>query len=329
MNLQSFVDNWDKYILIFKNIIFILCIIFLIYFLYFIIMLFFLFKKEKYKPYYAIIPFYNFYIFIKICKIPFWTIFVPVVNLVAFICSPYRLLKEYKCEQWMCNLSILFPYVFLPIIIFNEKYTNKKFKAGYAPFKTVFDIEKIEHRLENNSDITYIDNLDTFDSKPDNTYVGKTDQMIQNIESNAIKDEYFDIDIPTDFKESNVKVEEIPSNNIVDNPEDNLEMVEIFDTIKDEDGKFTTNDVDKLENKIELDNKIEVADTTNYKEYKELDSSKEAIAFGGEKKIENAATLKAKNEELKCPRCGSSLVGATNGICPGCGIQISNLVTEQ
>lgn len=324
MTLQNIVDNWDNYILIFKNIVIILCIIFLIYLIFFTVMLIFLFKKEKYKPYYAIIPFYNIYIYYKICKVPFWTIFVPVVNLVAFICSPYRLLKEYRCESWKCKLSILFPYIFIPIIIFNNKYTNKRFKAGYAPFKTVFDIDKIEHRLENNEEIAYIDDLDKFDSKPVNNYVGKTDQMIENIESNAIKDEYFDIDLPIDYQENKntTQIETLPTN---DNIVDDLEMVEIFDTINDEDGKFTANDVEKLEEKIEFDNKVEVADTTNYKEYKQIDASNEAIAFGGEKKIENVATLEAKVDELKCPRCGSSLVGAINGICPGCGMLISNI----
>ena len=44
-----------------------------------------------------------------------------------------------------------------------------------------------------------------------------------------------------------------------------------------------------------------------------------AIAFGGKEEYENQS--QARKDELKCPRCGSSLVGA-NGTCPGCGAKI-------
>ena len=51
-----------------------------------------------------------------------------------------------------------------------------------------------------------------------------------------------------------------------------------------------------------------------YKELEQEQKSDEKIAFNQEKQT-----------ELTCPRCGSSLIGATT-TCPGCGIDIRSIL---
>lgn len=324
MLLGNLVDNWDNYMTLLKNLILIIIILFTVYYIFFSILLVFLFKKENINWHYAIIPFYNLYHYFIICKLPWWPIVVPFVNVIVFICSPYCLLKEYQCEKWKCALAIAFPYVMVPIIVFNDNYKNKRFKVGYAPFRTVFDVEKIEHNLENNNEMNYIDyeNFENNSSyqKRTNEYTSNVDILIGNIENDAIVDEYFDFNLDYSNNPINLENEQADDFDIKAQQIDQEEMFEIFDKINDEDGKFTSDDVKKLEEKIEQDIKIEVADSSNYAEYREKEISSETIAFGGEQKIEDKTHSKV--EELKCPRCGSSLIGAINNICPGCGSSI-------
>lgn len=321
MLLRNLVDNWDNYMALLRNFLLIIVVLFVIYYILFSILLVFLFKKENINWHYAIIPFYNLYHYFNICKLPWWPIVIPFVNIIVFICSPYCLLKEYQCEKWKCALAIAFPYVMVPIIVFNDQYKNKRFKVGYAPFRTVFDVEKIEHNLENNNEMNFLD-YENFEKNnayknTTNEYESNIDKLIVNIEKDAIVDEYFDFNL--DYSNDSVISDKVEADSfdIKTQQIEQEEMFEIFDKINDEDGKFTSDDVKKLEDKIEQDNKIEVADTTNYKEYKEKELSSEAIAFGGEQKIEDKTHSKV--EELKCSRCGSSLIGAINNICPGCG----------
>ena len=91
------------------------------------------------------------------------------------------------------------------------------------------------------------------------------------------------------------------------------------DNLKNE--KITISNLDSFENSIIANNKNDVLLNSSYKDNISTLPSTEAIAFGGEQQIENTYSSQAKNDELKCPRCGSSLVGA-KGICPGCGMQV-------
>ena len=92
---------------------------------------------------------------------------------------------------------------------------------------------------------------------------------------------------------------------------------EIFDQ---EENSLLSSGIDSIEDQLKNNENIIHVDTAKYEQYKQKEASNESIAFGGTKKEEDSTHN--KNEELKCPRCGSSLIGA-NDYCPGCGLKIS------
>lgn len=98
----------------------------------------------------------------------------------------------------------------------------------------------------------------------------------------------------------------------------NDSFVEINDQSFDD---LSIDNIDLLEDNIITQNSVDKNIETNIKEYQENKPTDIAIAFGGEKQVENLVGVQTKNDELKCSRCGSSLVGA-NGYCPGCGSAI-------
>lgn len=282
----------------------------------FVISLWKIFEKEGFKPYYSIIPFVNIYYYFKICKLPFWTIFIPLVNIVVLACSTYRIAFEYKQKKSICILGIFFPFIVLPMIAFSDA-QNKRLDKSTNPFKTLLEIDNLENKLSNNYDFENIDFIENEDFNPDNNdFISNTDNMINEIEQNSISDEYFfeeDFDIP---EEVTPPVEEVIGIPTLDDTEE--ELVELFES---DPNSLTTAGIEELENKMQAESQIKRVDNANYKEYETIGPSSEAIAFGGEKQIENANAAKAKTEELKCPRCGSSLIGA-NDYCPGCGSKL-------
>lgn len=274
-----------------------------------IISLWKIFLKENIPGYYSVIPFYNVYRYFKICGLPFWTIFIPVINVICLLCSTYIITKKYRCERWQSILSIFFPFVFMPYIAFSDK-RNIDFVVDNLYVKNMADIDELEIRLEKddfkdfNSD--YISNTNS----TINNIVEK-DSFIDKIEDGIVSDEYVYDDAET-IKEQDIVVPSV-------NDFDNNEFIEINDDIV-ADG-LSLNGIDKLEKKIEVENSVEKKIETNIQEFKEVEASKEAIAFGGKQKIENVDSVQTKHDELKCARCGSSLVGAA-GFCPGCGAKI-------
>lgn len=311
--------NIEKFLPIMNNLLpiseIILCIFSLVMIVTYILSLWFIFKKEEIKEFYSLIPFYNFYLVFKIAKIPFYTIFIPFVNVIVMILLPYKLLNRYKRPRWMMNLSIVFPYAFMLYIAFSDK--CKKPKDIRKAIKTLFELENIENNLESNLDIDDlyfreetqdINNINSIN----NNFVSKTEEMIQNIEENSIIDDY--------YLENEIVDEELESkkNNDIPIIEDNIEdIIEIFDQ---EENSLLSSGIDSIEDQLKNNDNIVHVDTAKYEQYKQKEASNESIAFGGTKKEENSTHN--KSEDLKCQRCGSSLIGA-NDYCPGCGLKIS------
>lgn len=312
------IENYLIYIKIFF--IFALIII-IIYSIELIICLYFLFKKEKITRWYAFVPFLNIYHYFKIVKTPFWTIFIPIVNLVVLGVVPYKLAKQYNCPKWMINISIPFSIIVIPYIAFS-KLMNKDLINKFNPLKSVLEIDDID---KSNTE-TEIENLifDEHYTPADEVYVdylSTVDTMISNIEENAIKDDYFiDDAISLTEVESTIastdlqKVNEIDSADLLEITEE--DMLEIFDKTPESIG---ANDIEELEKRMKDPNSVTIIDNAEYKDVEEEVLSNRDIAFGGEsQRIQLAAS---KSDNHICPRCGSSLVGAS-GSCPGCGAQI-------
>ena len=89
-----------------------------------------IFEKAGYKGWKAIIPFYNFYIWLKVIHKPlWWYIFIifPYINVFTLLLMVVETLKCFRKDGLGEQaLGVLFPFVFLPYLGFlpNEKYTH-------------------------------------------------------------------------------------------------------------------------------------------------------------------------------------------------------------
>lgn len=309
------IENFLEY---FKSFFIICGIIILIYSIELLICLPFIFKKEGIKPYYAFIPFLNLYYYFKIFGTPFWTALVPIVNLVVLAVAPYLLAKQYECSKTIQKFSIIGSIFVIPYIAFSQK-QNKRFKTSYNPLKSILEIDEIDRdSMDAQIDDYVFDEI--YDVESENTYVSNVDNMINNIENEAISDDFeFNIDIDNTIFESTEKSTDLEKVNEIDSADieqfTEEDMLEIFDTINE---SMSVSNIEELENKME-NNKVKIIDNAEYKEIEEEKLSNEAIAFGGES---NKNTIsESKNKELTCPRCGSNLIGA-NDVCPGCGMKL-------
>lgn len=272
----------------------------------FFISLWGIFKKEKIKSYYALIPFVNIYYYFKICNIPFWTFFIPLVNIITLCCAPYVITKIYMCKKWQSILAIFFPFVFLPFIAF----TNKRNVNWFIDEKYVYnlnDIDQLEKSLVSQNGYEIDDDSEKINASKNSKEKMIFDSVISDIENNVQQDEY-------------IYEDDIVKHDIFNDTMQNVDSFkELDDNINIE--ELNISNIDNLEEKIKIDTSTEKKIEKNIKEYKEFGATNEAIAFGGEKRIENIHAVQTKKDELKCPRCGSSLVGARN-FCPGCGTKI-------
>ena len=268
--------------------------------LYYIMMnavLWMLFTKDKITPWYSVIPFYNYYLIFKICRLPFIILFVPLANIVLLVMLPYRITKQYQGNKYLKVGSVLLPPILL-YIAFDKKFTNKDHRYQPNFLKTIDDVNELESKLVKDSDYI-IDDSETVQINKEP--VSHINNFADKIEEQIINDNFvYDDEIVVAPKEEK-KVEEIIDLNI--------EELNSLD------------DLDRLEKDMELrasiNNDREEVNAEEQKSY----ISDSAIAFGGKQQQEESTF--AKKDEQKCPRCGSSLVGAMNNICPGCGAPIN------
>ncbi len=255
----------------------------------FCLSLWFILKKEKKKEILSIIPILNFYEYYKICKSPFWTFFIPFLNIIVLICLPYRLAYQYNSTKVECVLACLFPFAYLPFIALSDK-VNKDIPIEFHYIKNGQDIENLENRL---SQAYEEENI--YQESP---YLERQEHIVSSNEEINY----------SDFEES--IIDEYVYNDESPKEEKVEEMIELIDEEKIVDNTL----IDLMEEKGNSDIGNREVETTIEEVEEEMNT--EAIAFGGVSKEESLA--QAKKDDLKCPRCGSSLVGAT-GFCPGCG----------
>ena len=96
-----------------------------------------LFSKAGQKGWVVLIPFYNFYIWLKIIKKPLWWyifILVPFINVFTIMLMIVELVKCYNKNGLLAQaLSILIPFGYLPYLAFfsKEKYTHPDKQKPY------------------------------------------------------------------------------------------------------------------------------------------------------------------------------------------------------
>ncbi|MDD3877146.1 MAG: signal peptidase I [Bacteroidales bacterium] len=89
-----------------------------------------IFQKAGYKGWEVLIPFYNFYIWLKIIRKPLWWyifIIIPFINVFTILLMVVETAKCFKRFSLLQQgLAGLFPFVYLPYLGFkdNEKYTH-------------------------------------------------------------------------------------------------------------------------------------------------------------------------------------------------------------
>ena len=274
-------------------------VLLILYYIMMNVVLWMLFTKDKKNPWYALIPFYNYYILFTTCRLPFISIFIPLANIVVLFLLPYRITKQYKGSKLLQVLSVLVPPILL-YIAFGKEFTNKDNRYKPEFLKTIDDVNQLENKLVKDTDYIIDDSVDIQINKEPvshiNTFADKIEQQIIN--DNIVYDD-----------------------EIVIEPKEEKKVEEIIDLNVEE--LNSLDDLDRLEKDMELRASI---NETNHEDVNADEAktyiSDSAIAFGGKQKEEESTF--AKKDEQKCPRCGSSLVGAMNNICPGCGAPINS-----
>lgn len=299
----------------------ILIIVSIIYILTFIPSLFMIYKKEGIKPWLAFIPIVNLYPLFKLINIPYYLLFIPIVNLIVLYIMPIRMAKSYNCGIILKILSFIFPFVGFILIGFTNKYHLTKLR-DIRYLRTVADVDKVEAHLESLSQENFEERGNYQEIPIDGTYRSSVDNMISNIEQNAIQDDFSEV--LQQLEDNNEQKKEIKEDVVEDEIIDDVGMQDLFDS-----SDIRVNKLDQIDSKIEESSKKEIVDNADYKDYKGKDVAVSTIAFGGSEqkvKIEKAKT-DSKDSHMKCPKCGAQLI-VNNNICPGCGKDVSNIVYE-
>ena len=286
----------------------------------FSIAMYFILRKEKKNKILGLIPIVNVYEYLKICELPFILFFVPVCNVVMLFLSPIKFARMYRCNKLETFFGLLFPTIFLNYVAFSDMMNKHIVLDGnYLPNQVAVDkLDKelidLANGIEKPKEKDYIFFHKKITQKK--TMKGlSTDEFIDDIENRSIAANQNES--PERFEgiieQVELVEEEKPIEKVV---EETLDEINVDATIK------SLENIDELEAQaIDKDKKDDGVDKNEYKGYEDAQKSDEAIAFGGKEQKENRESIKTKNDEHRCPRCGSSLVGAT-GFCPGCGMKI-------
>lgn len=305
----------------YSTLIIIINILMIVDYILFNIGMFFLLAKEKKKKYLAFIPIVNYYQYFKLCRIPFITFFIPLVNIFIIFLSPIRLAKTYRCNKKETLASILLQKIFIIFIGLSDR-KNKYNEDPDFTIKSQEDIDNLEAKLVSESDEVKEKDYTIFKVREEETnkQMARTDSIEKQI--NDIEDEILDdSDEPFVDVFNNLMEAEKEENNVV-------ETLDMYDII-DNKNQNSLESIDAIEESQILNNSVdENVDRNEYTEFKELEKSVDEIAFESIK--DNNESLKTINvkTDLKCPRCGTSLEGS-NGTCPGCSADVSDIVGEK
>ena len=269
-----------------------------------------LFKKEEIKQWYAFIPFYNFYLYFKLCSVPFILFFIPIINIVTITLIPYKLAKRYGYNKLYRWSAVLLPFLYVPLICYSDK-DNIYHEHTNVFVESNKDIDELEKQLIINSKIELM-NLNEKEEKELIKQEKRKEDEIDKIEASI--DNSFDEII---YDENNKQEDFSQVESLLDSQEPEVEQLEFVDDMQDID----ISEIEKLDNQIDL-NKKEKNIEQDFKEIQN-DVKVETIAFGGQEMVDKYST-QTKDDELKCPRCGSSLIGAKD-FCPGCNLDLKEL----
>lgn len=144
----KYVSNINEFLIPMLIFIGILIVIAIIYF----ISLAKVFKKANRSGIAAIIPIYNILIMLEIVNMPSWYIilfFVPIVNIVLSLVLFYKIARSFRKTSTFSLLTMLFPFIFIPIIAFSDSEyigINKEAMLGmsYASDKPIVKEEEME-----------------------------------------------------------------------------------------------------------------------------------------------------------------------------------------
>lgn len=320
---------YKKYELTFHIILTILIIYAILYTIVFFICMYKFAKKEKQPVKNYVIPFINWWYYFKLCKIPSWLVFIPVLNIIAHIVSPFNLAYQYKYKMSFGAFGFFLPIVQLPMIAFGPNKNRQEFSKA-SIIKKVKDIDIMEAKLEKNVEEDY-DSLDLEKLKKAKKDIekNKTDEMVERIEANAIKDDYEDILYGDDMNQKTV-AKFIKNENIVDQ---DIELIEANEQVSKQEVEEEIIELDDdkdlkismKEKEADIENKsnIKITDDAEYKDFEFLKKDNSTIAFGGQKEVQKKArnVTEEKYGRNRCPRCNTP-VNETMDVCPGCGYNL-------
>ena len=297
----------------------------IIYLIVFKVCLYKIFIKERNDPNKSFIPLYDLMMYFSFIRIPKWVAFIPPLNIIAFIVSPYNLAKQFDLKRYTWTLAIVFPIIFVPYIAFSD--VRDKYlviKKNY--YKTEADIDALEEKLKNNKDELEVGNIskkdEIVDIKPDIEVdeFNFKDELIEE-KPEEIKDFIPDPAINekvTKTINDDLAIDEVVNLGEYTNTSEQIESLETEERDTSSlDKKVDNKFIDIIDKETQTQGESTV--TKQIQDFKDIGPSNEAIAFGGKEQIEHVADK--KEDELKCPRCGASLIGA-RGVCPGCGMKL-------
>ncbi|MBR6072900.1 MAG: hypothetical protein IKP76_01085 [Bacilli bacterium] len=275
----------------------------ILYYIIFMISLMKIFEKEGINRYYAFIPFYNLALLLKIIGMNSIYAYMPILNILLFIFVPYNLCKQYGLKDNMSTLAIIFPYVLLPYVAFNN-FENRDKEVSFSYIKTTNQIDDIEEQFNQlNNGISIIDDHDYISVNQGKQESTLKESFVDKIDYSNV-DEFVENEDLTPF-EQQVKPVQKDEEEIID--------------LEDEDNIVNVSDIDLIDKEVVESSESNIKIEQDIKDYKKEGPSVTAIAFGGTKEEENKT--EAKQDKDKCPRCGAPLAGTTDR-CLGCGLEL-------
>ena len=322
------VSKYHEYQTVFDVLFTILIIYTIIYTIVFFISMYKLAKKEKQPTYKYVIPFLNWWYYFKLCNIPCWIVFIPILNIIAHIVSPAKLAYEYRYSMSFGVFGIFVPIYVLPVIAFGENKSRRRIETVKG-IRTIKSIKTMEEKLENEKEEDYDTfDLDKYTKRKDNENKNRIDEKINQIEQDAIKDDYDDILYGDDLNEKSkakMEVTEMIKEQDIEELEASETKVEdeIVELDEDSNNLDLKVDIKKKEEDIENKSTLDIEDNANYKDYEFLRNDNTIIAFGGKDEVQKKARsiTEEKAGKNRCPRCNTP-IDSTMDICPGCGISL-------
>lgn len=324
--INFLVSKYHEFQEVFDILFIILIVYIIIYTIVFFISMYKLAKKENQPVYKYVIPLLNWWYYFKLCNIPCWIVFIPVLNIIAQIVSPAKLAYEYKYSMSFGVFGIFIPIYALPVIAFGKNKSRRRLDK-ITRLQTVKSVQQMEEKLENIKEEDYDTfNISKYSKQKDKETKNRIDEKVKKIEEDAIKDDYDDILYGDDLNEKSKAKMEI-TEMIKEQDIEELEATE--DQTEDEIVELDDNEEDlkvaikKKEEDIEKKSTLAIEDNANYNDYEFLRNDNTVIAFGGKNEVKKKArnVTEEKAGRNRCPRCNTP-IDNTMDICPGCGMNL-------